>query len=74
MGDNIIKLELTQNEVNDILLILAKKPYEEVFELIHKIREQSMSQLAQLWTFATTLYKRDLVLSCIFNKNFIWDY
>lgn len=48
MGDNIIKLELTQNEVNDILLILAKKPYEEVFELIYKIREQSMSQLAQL--------------------------
>lgn len=48
MGDNIIKLELTQNEVNDILLILAKRPYEEVFELIHKIREQSMSQLAQL--------------------------
>lgn len=47
MGDNIIKLELTQDEVNNILLILSKKPYEEVFELIYKIREQSISQLTQ---------------------------
>lgn len=44
MGDNIIKLELTQDEVNYILLILAKKPYEEVFELISKIREQAIKQ------------------------------
>ena len=48
MGDDIIKLELTQNEVNNILLILSKKHYEEVFELISKIREQAISQLAQL--------------------------
>lgn len=47
MGESLIELKLTQDEVNFILLILAKKPYEEVFELIHKIREQSMSQLAQ---------------------------
>ena len=45
MGGNIIKLELTQNEVNSILLILSKKPYEEVFELISKIREQAIKQV-----------------------------
>ena len=45
MGNSIIKLELSQNEINQILLTLAKKPYEEVFELIHKIREQANAQL-----------------------------
>lgn len=47
MGESLIELKLTQDEVNFILLILSKRPYEEVFELIGKIREQSISQLAQ---------------------------
>ena len=41
----MIELKLTQNEVNQILFTLAKRPYEEVFELIAKIREQANSQL-----------------------------
>ena len=41
----MINLELTQDEVNQILFTLAKKPYEEVFELIGKIREQANKQL-----------------------------
>lgn len=45
MGDNIIKLELTQNEVNQILFVLSDKPYKEVFELIGKIQKQGNEQL-----------------------------
>jgi len=45
MGDSIIKLELTQNEVNQILFTLSDRPYKEVFELIGKIREQANEQL-----------------------------
>ena len=41
----MIKLELSQDEINQILFVLAKKPYEEVFELIGKIREQANKQL-----------------------------
>jgi len=45
MGDNIIKLELTQNEVNQILFALSDKPYKEVFELIGKIQKQGNEQI-----------------------------
>lgn len=45
MGDNIIKLELTQNEVNQILFALSEKPYKEVFELIGKIQKQGNEQI-----------------------------
>lgn len=45
MGDNIIKLELTQNEVNQILFTLSDKPYKEVFELIGKIQKQGNEQI-----------------------------
>lgn len=45
MGSNIIKLELTQNEVNQVLFALAEKPYKEVFELIGKIQKQGNEQL-----------------------------
>ena len=37
----MIKLELSINEVNAILLALAKLPYETVAPLIDKVREQS---------------------------------
>ena len=45
MGEYIIKIELSQDEVNQVLFALAKKPYEEVFELISKIREQANAQI-----------------------------
>ena len=45
MGDNLIKLDLSQDEVNQILFALADKPYKEVFELIAKIREQAQKQI-----------------------------
>lgn len=45
MANNIIKLELTQNEVNQILFSLSDRPYKEVFELIGKIQKQGNEQL-----------------------------
>ena len=44
-GTIMIQLELTINEVNAILLSLAKQPYESVAQLIEKIREQSLPQV-----------------------------
>jgi hypothetical protein len=41
----MIKLELSINEVNAILLALAKLPFETVAPLIEKIREQSLPQV-----------------------------
>lgn len=43
----MIKLELTINEVNAILLSLAKLPYDTVAPLIEKIREQSLPQVPE---------------------------
>lgn len=48
MGDSIIKLELTHDEINQILFALSEKPYKEVFELIYKIREQAEKQIKLL--------------------------
>lgn len=45
MANNIIKLELTQNEVNQILFVLSDRPYKEVFELIGKIQNQGNEQI-----------------------------
>ena len=45
MGDRIIKLELTQDEVNDILFALSEKPYKDVFQLIAKIQRQGNEQI-----------------------------
>jgi len=43
----MIKLELSVNEVNAILLSLAKLPYETVAQLIEKIRDQSLPQVPE---------------------------
>lgn len=43
----MIKLDLTINEVNAILLALAKLPYETVAPLIEKIRTQSLPQVPE---------------------------
>jgi hypothetical protein len=40
-----INLQLTVNEINAILLSLAKLPYETVAQLIDKIRTQSLPQV-----------------------------
>lgn len=47
MGDNIIKLELTQNEVNQVLFALSEMPYKQVFELIGKIQKQGNEQISK---------------------------
>lgn len=43
--DQTIKLEVTVNETNAILRLLGKQPYDEVAELIQKIKQQGESQL-----------------------------
>jgi hypothetical protein len=52
MGDNIIKLELTQNEVNQILFALSEMPYKQVFELIGKIQNQGNLYKKTRWMLA----------------------
>lgn len=41
----MINLELTVDEANMILRVLAKHPFEEVVSLIQKIREQGEQQV-----------------------------
>lgn len=43
----MIKLDLTINEVNAILLSLAKLPFETVAPLIDKIRAQALPQVPE---------------------------
>ena len=47
LGRNMeeLTIKISQDEVNMILLTLAKQPYEQVFVLIAKIREQANSQI-----------------------------
>lgn len=44
MAEHLINLELSIEEVNNILIALSDKPYREVFELIKKIKEQAEPQ------------------------------
>ena len=48
MGDNIINLELTQDEVNQVLFALSEMPYKHVFNLVAKIQRQGNEQLKQV--------------------------
>ena len=41
----MIKLELTVDEVNMILRVLSKHPFEEVFAVIGKIKQQGDAQV-----------------------------
>lgn len=43
--DSIIKLELTIDEVNTILRVLGKHPFEEVVTLVTKIKQQGDPQV-----------------------------
>lgn len=46
MNDNvIIKLELPLPALNYIMQCLGKQPYEQVADLVQKIREQALPQL-----------------------------
>ena len=47
MEKTIIKLELTLSEVNGIVGALGTLPYQQVFALIEKIREQTVPQIPQ---------------------------
>ena len=47
MEDQVITLSLTVKEVNTILATLAKHPFEEVFTLISKVRDQGESQIEE---------------------------
>jgi hypothetical protein len=42
----MIKLDLTIDEVNSILRVLSKHPFEEVVALIGKIKQQGEEQVA----------------------------
>lgn len=44
MNENIIKLELTVDEVNVVLNALVNRPYGEVAELISKIKTEGDKQ------------------------------
>ena len=40
-----MKLDLNLNEINTILACLGRAPYEAVFELVEKIRNQAKEQV-----------------------------
>jgi hypothetical protein len=42
-----MKFEFTIDEVNVIMASLGKAPYESVFQLVEKIREQAAPQIQQ---------------------------
>lgn len=42
-----IQLTLTLAEVNQLLAVLAQRPYAEVFELVAKLKQQAEMQLSQ---------------------------
>ena len=44
----MIKLELTIDEVNTILRVLGKHPFDEVVAMISKIKAQGDAQVAEL--------------------------
>ena len=45
MGDRIIKIELTLDDVNTILFALAERPYKDVFTIIEKVKAQAEPQV-----------------------------
>ena len=46
----MIKLELTVDEVNIILTSLGRMPYESVYTLVEKIKNEGESQLEEIKT------------------------
>ncbi|MFW9602821.1 MAG: hypothetical protein ACMV1B_10955 [Prevotella sp.] len=52
----MIKLELTVQEVNAILGVLGKQPYEDVVRIITKIQEQGTPQVVQQPTLDADTY------------------
>lgn len=49
-----MKLELDVNEINMILKVLSKHPFEEVYTLISKIKKQGDEQIAESQKEETT--------------------
>lgn len=56
----MIDIKLTVNEVNAILLALAKQPYESVAQLIEKIREQAIPQVPEDQANKRAVLRKDL--------------
>ena len=54
-----IKLELTLNEINMILASLGKHPFDEISQLIGKIRSQGEEQISALQAAAETEKQED---------------
>jgi hypothetical protein len=48
MGEQTIQLELSVNEINVVLRSLGKHPFEEIAQLIAKIKDQGEAQLKEL--------------------------
>ena len=48
MEENLLSIELTLAEVNEILRSLGKHPFEEIAALIQKIKQQGEVQLAEM--------------------------
>lgn len=46
MQEQTLKLDLTVSEVNAVLSLVAKGPFEVVYQLVQKIKTQAESQLA----------------------------
>jgi len=42
-----MKIELTIEEINSILIALGNMPYAQVFELVQKIRQQAQNQIKE---------------------------
>lgn len=64
----MIEVKLTINEVNAILLSLAKQPYETVAQLIEKIREQAIPQVPEEEERVTKRAKLSKDLEEVVNK------
>jgi hypothetical protein len=47
MTEKTLKLDLTVAEVNAVLSLVAKGPFEAVYQLVQKIKTQAESQLAE---------------------------
>ena len=48
MGEEVIQLELSVNEINVVLRCLGKHPFEEIAALIAKIKDQGEARLKEL--------------------------
>lgn len=46
-----IKIELSEDEINKVLIVLSERPLKEVIDVFTKIREQALSHKEDKGTF-----------------------